>query len=326
MYSHRSGFQLGKDYMTSHSRRRYRLSRTSNPNQQFDPSLWLVHYAASEPNYRFPVNQVPMTAQIQATLNARRYLMSQGQLVRKEFMLYDRNNWPHINVPGAPTANSVPQQGNPYARNPAAIPARNIQQVPLYPPQQAPHTATNPSPSRRPRIVGPNPTASNATTAVPGTTGYAPHPMTIEEEEDTAHGDSVDHVTQRDLSLMRYQQHHAWMEEVLSSPYPMNQIKPVVDPNLSAILERCKAIEKLCDDGGFKPAELQAQGKESTPDAGGFKPVGSQAQGKQSTPDAGGFKPVVSQAQRKVKRVTSSSANQGPPSTLPDYDYKEFDI
>lgn len=51
------------------------------------------------------------------------------------------------------------------------------------------------------------------------------HP-TIEEEEDVSRGDALDLVTPREISRMRYEQHHEWMEEVVESPYNIHQIIP----------------------------------------------------------------------------------------------------
>jgi Fungal domain of unknown function (DUF1750) len=47
---------------------------------------------------------------------------------------------------------------------------------------------------------------------------------TLEEEEDVSRGDILDFMTPRDISRMRYEQHHEWMEEVLESPYNIYQI------------------------------------------------------------------------------------------------------
>jgi len=52
------------------------------------------------------------------------------------------------------------------------------------------------------------------------------HEATIEEEEDVSRGDVLDFVTPREISRMRYEQHHEWMEEVLESPYATKQIIP----------------------------------------------------------------------------------------------------
>ena len=50
--------------------------------------------------------------------------------------------------------------------------------------------------------------------------------ITVEEEEDVSRGDILDFMTPRDISKMRYEQHHEWMEEVLESPYNIYQILP----------------------------------------------------------------------------------------------------
>lgn len=49
----------------------------------------------------------------------------------------------------------------------------------------------------------------------------------IEDEENVLLGDLLDHLTQRDISLTRYMQHHEWMEEVYSSPYATGKIVPM---------------------------------------------------------------------------------------------------
>ncbi|KAK8126170.1 uncharacterized protein PG998_001929 [Apiospora kogelbergensis] len=52
---------------------------------------------------------------------------------------------------------------------------------------------------------------------MPPTEGY-------DDDEDTSRGDMFDHLTPREISLVRYRQNHEWMEEILSSPYRMGQI------------------------------------------------------------------------------------------------------
>lgn len=49
---------------------------------------------------------------------------------------------------------------------------------------------------------------------------------TVEEEEDVSRGDALDFMTPREISRMRYEQHHEWMEEVLDSPFGIRQIIP----------------------------------------------------------------------------------------------------
>ena len=53
------------------------------------------------------------------------------------------------------------------------------------------------------------------------------HDGSIEDEEDNSRGDLMDFLTPRDVSTMRYVQHHEWMEEVFNSPYTTGQIVPV---------------------------------------------------------------------------------------------------
>lgn len=49
---------------------------------------------------------------------------------------------------------------------------------------------------------------------------------TLEEEEDVSRGDLLDFMSPRDISRLRYEQHHEWMEEILESPYPTSSIVP----------------------------------------------------------------------------------------------------
>lgn len=53
------------------------------------------------------------------------------------------------------------------------------------------------------------------------------HDGTIDDEEDNSRGDLMDFLTPRDVSTMRYVQHHEWMEEIFNSPYTTGQIVPV---------------------------------------------------------------------------------------------------
>lgn len=52
------------------------------------------------------------------------------------------------------------------------------------------------------------------------------HEATLEEDEDVSRGDVLDFMTPREISRMRYEQHHEWMEEILESPYATKQIIP----------------------------------------------------------------------------------------------------
>lgn len=52
------------------------------------------------------------------------------------------------------------------------------------------------------------------------------HQTTLEEEEDVSRGDALDFMTPREISKMRYEQHHEWMEEILESHYASKNIIP----------------------------------------------------------------------------------------------------
>lgn len=52
------------------------------------------------------------------------------------------------------------------------------------------------------------------------------HQATLEEEEDVSRGDALDFMTPREISKMRYEQHHEWMEEILESHYASKNIIP----------------------------------------------------------------------------------------------------
>jgi Fungal domain of unknown function (DUF1750) len=110
-------------------------------------------------------------------MQQRRMIQASGPLVRKDFMLHDRANWPTINPPPGIAG-----------RNPSG-------QVP---------------PSHR---------RGNSVNFVPGE-------ATLEEEEDVSRGDTLDFMTPREISRMRYERHHEWMEEILESHYPTKKIMP----------------------------------------------------------------------------------------------------
>lgn len=105
--------------------------------------------------------------------------------------------------------------------------------------------------------------------------------ITVEEEEDVSRGDILDFMTPRDISRMRYEQHHEWMEEVLESPYNIHQIVP---GDLG--LGRKGELEELTKDFFDAPTavmketsgsgELATVGKMDTDKADDFKKRASQ--------------------------------------------------
>jgi hypothetical protein len=82
-----------------------------------------------------------------------------------------------------------------------------------YPTQ---HATAGPPAKRVRTTANANPAAAGSAVAV----------LDIDDEEDTSRGDLFDHTTPREISVSRYKQNHEWMEEILSSPYSINQIIP----------------------------------------------------------------------------------------------------
>ena len=208
MYAHKTGYAPGEPVAT-HSRRRYRLLPSKFPNHNGpapDTSLWIVHYGQADPNDRVPYTLIPVDMRVQTTMNTRAYLHSQGQIVQKEFMLSDRSNWPQIQFPRAQARGPPMYGGN--------VPPARMPQAMAYPAQ---HTTAGP-PAKRPR------TQANASQSAATNNPHAV--LDVDDEEDTSRGDLFDHMTPREISLNRYKQNHEWMEEILSSPYPINQIIP----------------------------------------------------------------------------------------------------
>ena len=115
-------------------------------------------------------------------------------------MLHDKANWPTINLPPTEALQYPPHM---IARQQAAAAAVAQMQVGPSPMKHIP--------DRDQHRRGPSNTLE---------------PTTIEEEEDVSRGDMLDFMTPRDISRIRYEQHHEWMEEIMSSPFAMKQILP----------------------------------------------------------------------------------------------------
>ena len=152
----------------------------------------------------------------------RNFLQRHGQLVRKEFMLLDRNNWPTINHPSG-----MPQYGHQPAGYPANIishMSRGHPQAYMQDPHATAHHHTGPPPAKRPRQTPPTQRPGSSPAIAPGGMSIDP---SLDEEEDYAKGDYMDLITPREISSHRYKQHHEWMEEIFSSPFATGQIIPV---------------------------------------------------------------------------------------------------
>ena len=192
-----------------HSRRRFRLCPPPVPVPnlpQVDPNLWVVHYGPAEKPDRLPANAIGIPPPMQPILSFRQHLFQMGQIVRKEFMLSDRVNWPQI---------PFPQRGQSMYAPP--MQQRHIPQAMAYPPHPGP--AIGPTPKRRGgHPAGHQPQMMGA--------GYQSAEAALDDEEDISRGDMFDHLSPRELGMARYQQNHEWMEEILSSPYRIGQIEP----------------------------------------------------------------------------------------------------
>jgi hypothetical protein len=183
-----------------------------NPNPGIpppDPSLWIVHYQKAERRDCIPSQSIQIQPQVQIILQQRRLLQSYGQLARKEFMLHDRNNWPVINLPAAlPPMSHAQAFANNLARQTQANMMGGQQAGAMTGAMAAANRATQMAHVR-----------GRSTTLLAGD-------MTVEEEEDVSRGDMLDFMTPRDISKMRYEQHHEWMEEIMNSPFATKQIIP----------------------------------------------------------------------------------------------------
>ncbi|KAJ6017095.1 hypothetical protein N7451_000474 [Penicillium sp. IBT 35674x] len=240
MFVHRCGYHPPHESVASHTRKRYRLVSSKIPNgPQPDPSLWIVHYSRAPPNEHVPAARIPVTPQIQSMMSQRRFLQTQGQISRKEFMLHDRNNWPTIPFPQHISAQGLAQPQAAYTN--AAAQARPG----FYPPQGHPAAAavhqTN-------KVQRPHRASSTAMASV--TSDFAL------EDEDVSSGDMIDQLAPRDISKMRYTLHHEWMEDIFASPYTMSQITPV-----SLGLGRKGELESLTQ--GFFDAPEGGEGQDS---------------------------------------------------------------
>lgn len=150
---------------------------------------------------------VSVSPQMQQVINYRQQLFQMGQIVKKEFMLSDRVNWPQLPLPGRGQSMYAPP-----------MPPRHIPPTMAYPP----HPGAVAGSSKRRGGHGQAPGAHP--NQMPG--GQLQNlEGAFDDEEDVSRGDLFDHLTPREVSIARYQQNHEWMEEILSSPYQIGQIE-----------------------------------------------------------------------------------------------------
>ena len=169
--------------------------------EDFDPNLWIVHYGPAEPQNRIPVQQVRVHPEVQLRMNERAFIESKGPLQRKEFMLYDQSQWPTVNF-GAQMQHQMPPRAAQF--------------------YQPPPGADDPR-VKRPRVEAP---AGPVLGRQRGPSMGVQYDASIEDEENIQWGDYLDHLTPREISTLRYKQHHEWFEEIFSSVYATSQILP----------------------------------------------------------------------------------------------------
>ncbi|KAK4201810.1 hypothetical protein QBC40DRAFT_197581 [Triangularia verruculosa] len=206
IFFQKCGWRSGEQF-TMHSRRRFRLAHPQGAAAnlpQIDPNLWIVHYGPSEKQDRFPTASLGVPPQIQNIMQNRQHLFQLGQIVRKEFMLSDRVNWPQI---------PFPQRGQ-------SIYVPPMQQQPMNPRNAylgGPGGPGQPQSKRRGQQAQPGHPM--------GAAGYPSAEGALDDDEDIHRGDMFDHLSPREMSMHRYQQNHEWMEEILSSPYRIGQLE-----------------------------------------------------------------------------------------------------
>jgi hypothetical protein len=162
---------------------------------------------------------LPLSPQSRQQLAERQWIESQGRLDRQDFMLHDREKWPQLNMPGRAAVPGVPAYNqNMYQQSPMAHIGNPRFSGNFY--QQAQQGHAGPSPAKRARQHPP-------AHAPASTAALLAQDTSIEDEENVLLGDLLDHLTQRDISLTRYMQHHDWMDEVYSSPFATGQIVPM---------------------------------------------------------------------------------------------------
>lgn len=227
MYVHKAGFDPYREQLATHSRRRYRLIPTAHEDfRGADPSLWIVHYTRSNPQDHVPAHKEHFSSQNHIITH--RKFWAQQVLIRKEFMLHDRANWPTINLPPGHLSRHAPQSIG-YPGNVISHMSRTQQQRFIQQQQQvAGHKVLVGPPANKRMRLDPNaPTHPGQRHAMPNpATGMTHDASAIDDDEDTSRGDIMDYLTPRDISTVRYMQHHEWMEEIFHSPYSTAQIVP----------------------------------------------------------------------------------------------------
>lgn len=235
---------------------RYRLVANSN-NAAVDQSLQIVHYTSALPEHRIPSRMLQLSPQQQHQVKERRYLESQGPLLRKDFMLNDRAHWPTVTAPG----NQLP--ANPYHSN-AGFNRPGMPQFSRS--SSSTQQYISQAQNTRPGTVGASPAKrrqlplDQVPGALSGPFANSLSDDTLDSERNPEFGDMLDFLSPREFSASRYTQHQEWMEEILSSPYAAKQIIPI-DLGLYLTGSLGELTECLWDNAAMK---TDGQGSDTT--------------------------------------------------------------
>ncbi|KAL9057799.1 MAG: hypothetical protein Q9162_002140 [Coniocarpon cinnabarinum] len=216
---------MSVEQVATHRRVRYRLVG-SRGGDSVDSHLEIVHYTRGPAEKHIPVHNLPNNPQQVRVHKSRQYLENAGALERKEFMLSDKTNWPKITMPGQKTPSMGPGYGGrPSMPGMPNMPGGMRGNPHIYPPGAAGMRAGSmgaPVSSRQRPERGVH---GGSRRSMPG----AQEDIDLEmiDEESAALGDSLDQIRPRDISVMRFQQHHDWMDEVVSGLFSTNRIQPI---------------------------------------------------------------------------------------------------
>ncbi|KAI9725563.1 MAG: hypothetical protein M1828_003051 [Chrysothrix sp. TS-e1954] len=266
---HESGFLPNVEQAATHRRVRYRF--VDGPN--VDPALEMVHYMQAQPVHHVPSTSIQVTPAKQTLIQQRRYLESQGALARKEFMLHDSNNWPRINMPPQVQRQAPIMPPNPYQMRPGYNPGYAQPPRPQVPPQYAAAAANQQSGQYN--QGGPKTTRRLTSARHPSAAASAPlaadsfEEMALADEDAHNHGDTLDLLSPRDISITRYKQHDEWMAEILASPLSTSQIRPVdlafsLTGELSEITEGIFEQREATDDNTITQSQVDELEKRVT--------------------------------------------------------------
>ena len=143
---------------------------------------------------------MPRDETAQILWQQRMQILQHGQLAKREFMFNDRANYPMIPYPAAAAAAARPN--------------------PRYPPGTAQYQQAMMKQNYQPASKRQRTGAPGAPIGRGQARGYL-------KEDEREYGDVIDHLSQRDIAVQRFTQHHEWLEEVFASPYATAKIQPV---------------------------------------------------------------------------------------------------